>query len=350
MENNYFNRPSTITGPPSQSLRRRRSTIQVNHGPTPAMPPLPLPNPTVQQRCILSDSTNTKTTPLPSAKQRSNIASTSGTKSIAVQGSTMEPTSVMPTNLTIYGHVDQQLDSTVRTLRKQNVGIVIHDDAEMYRILQELEALTTYNDKGKRKGKGKENQNPSTHVGDKGNSATRSVIAQRARRENERIERALTNTTQSLQPKLFPGLNPRRSQHCNVEHDRKRARFSQDVSFSLPTNYQFLPLLQKCHSNDSGLHTLAVNLFEAVFRLDRHTNSPKNVVQPSIETEDMRSHIQSLPETGMMQLLSITKFIVRTEEIYVRTGLRWPGYLDIDSSTFCRLMLRMFKAVRDDRG
>ncbi|KAM7483453.1 hypothetical protein LguiB_008036 [Lonicera macranthoides] len=280
----------------------------------------------------------------------------------------MEPTSVMPTNLTIYGHVDQQLDSTVCTLLKQNVGIVIHDDAEMYRILQELEALTTYNEKEKRKGKGKENQDPSTPVGDKGNSATRSVIAQRARRENKRIERALTNTTQSLQPKFFPGLNPRRSQHCNVEHDRKRARLSQDVSFSLPMNYKFLPILQKCHSNDSGLHTLAVNLFEVVFRLDRHTNSPKNVVQPSIETEDIRSHVQSLPEYVRPQHTSnpinwddaVIEYnkIHRTDRrgwrmknrIYVRTGLRWPGYLDIDSSTFCRLMSRMFKAVRDDRG
>ncbi|KAM7518501.1 hypothetical protein LguiB_017463 [Lonicera macranthoides] len=339
METNSFNQPSTITGPP---LRRRRSTVQVNHGPTPAMPPLRLPNPTVQQRRMLFDSTNTNTTALSSAKQRSNIASTSGTKSIAVQSSTMEPTSVMPTNLTIYGHVDQQLDSTVRTLRKQNVGIVIYDNAEMYRILQEskkrklealttynekgkrkgkgkenqdpstpvskkrkLEALTTYNEKGKRKGKGKENQDPSTPVisthrvllvGDKGNSASRSFLAQRARRENERIERALTNTTQGLQPKFFSGLNPRCSQRCNVEHNRKRARFSPDVSSSLPTNFQFLPLLQKCRSNDSGLQTLAVNLFENVFGLDHHTNSPENVVQPSIETEDMRSHVQSLPE------------------------------------------------------
>ena len=37
--------------------------------------------------------------------------------------------------------VDQQLDSTIRALRKQNVGIVIHDDAEMYRILQEVRKI-----------------------------------------------------------------------------------------------------------------------------------------------------------------------------------------------------------------
>ncbi|KAM7492881.1 hypothetical protein LguiB_027490 [Lonicera macranthoides] len=280
MKNNYFDRPSTIARPPSQPLRRRRSTIQVNRGPTPAMPPLPLPNPTVQQRRILSNSTNTKTMPFPSAKQLSNIASTSGTKSIAVQSSTMEPTSVMPTNLTIYGHVDQQLDSTVRTFRKQNVGIVIHDDAEMYRILQEsknrkLEALTTYNEKGKRKGKGKENQDPSTPV---------------------------------------------------------------------------------------------VSIHRVLLVLDRHTNSPKNLVQPSIKTEDIRSHVQSLPgyvrpqhtpnpinwDDAVVEYNKIHRTDKRgwrmNNRIYVRTGLRWPRYLDIDFSTFCRLMLRMFKAVRDDRG
>lgn len=38
--------------------------------------------------------------------------------------------------------VDQQVDSTIRTLRKQNVGIIIHDDAKMYCIFQEVRKNT----------------------------------------------------------------------------------------------------------------------------------------------------------------------------------------------------------------
>ncbi|KAM7467604.1 hypothetical protein LguiB_015166 [Lonicera macranthoides] len=29
--------------------------------------------------------------------------------------------------------------------------------------------------------------------------------------------------------------------------------------------------------------------------------------------------------------------------IFIRVGAQWPGYVDIETSTFCRLMLRMLK-------
>ncbi|KAM7507379.1 hypothetical protein LguiA_017832 [Lonicera macranthoides] len=130
-----------------------------------------LPNQNIVHRCVLSESTNISRMPLPSMKQSSNLASTSGTKQISGKITTQEPKSLMPTNLTVYGHVDQQLESTIRILRQQNVGIVIHDEAEMHRTLQESkkrkrEAMTPYKGKGKGKGKqnDKENQCPSIPV------------------------------------------------------------------------------------------------------------------------------------------------------------------------------------------
>ncbi|KAM7489743.1 hypothetical protein LguiB_027227 [Lonicera macranthoides] len=53
----------------------------------------------------------------------------------------------------------------------------------------------------------------------------------------------------------------------------------------------------------------------------------------------MSYHVQSLPEYVRLQHTP--------DPIYVRTGLKWPTYLDMDTSTFCNLMLRMLKAVRD---
>ena len=101
-----------------------------------------------------------------------------------MKSTTLEPRTLMPTNLTVYGHVsyfsfflfiplcnlkfiylfnsasyftvfdacifqvyiflcmylkiDQQLESTIRILRQQNVGIVIRDEAYMHRTLQEV--------------------------------------------------------------------------------------------------------------------------------------------------------------------------------------------------------------------
>ena len=46
------------TNPSNQPLHHCRSTARVNLGPNPAMPPLPLPNPIIHPRRILSNSTN----------------------------------------------------------------------------------------------------------------------------------------------------------------------------------------------------------------------------------------------------------------------------------------------------
>ena len=136
-----------------------------------------------------------------------------------------------------------------------------------------------------------------------------------------------------MQPRFFPGLNPRDAQISNVERESKRARFSPVISYSLPMNLHNLSHHRKFRfdeiasgtANTSRWHPLAINLFETIFELECQSNYiqslPENVVLQQTPS------IQSLPgpvqDTIFIQdaMLQHTPGLVIQPNIYSPTSL-----------------------------
>ncbi|XP_028087782.1 uncharacterized protein LOC114288471 [Camellia sinensis] len=97
-------------------------------------------------------------------------------------------------NITIFGHMDGDLRRTVQFLQERNVNVVIHDehDLNVIRVREAKEkeiakALLKKNEKTTVSGKGKEN---ACSVAHNNNVISKAALAQRARRERKRNDKA----------------------------------------------------------------------------------------------------------------------------------------------------------------
>ncbi|KAM7465713.1 hypothetical protein LguiB_013275 [Lonicera macranthoides] len=195
----------------------------------PPPPPLPQPPPPQLPPTLLT----LPVMPLLS-RARLSVASVSGTKNVCT------PTTSpfwMPTNLTIYGHVDAELKGTVCALRQQNVGIVIREESEILRIAKESNKRKLPADY-EGKGKGKENKSPSVLTPPPVvNGISRYVIAAHARKLNkcnprqsaQRSRREQEKLTKLSKARVFPGL----SENNIVSKKSKFTMNLQPIPFSI---------------------------------------------------------------------------------------------------------------------
>ncbi|KAM7465616.1 hypothetical protein LguiB_013178 [Lonicera macranthoides] len=265
--------------------------------------------------------------------------------------------------------VDAELKGTVCALQKQNVGIVIREESEIIRIAKENNKRKLPADYGG-KGKGKENKSrsvltPPPMV----NGLSRYVIAAHARKLNkcnprQSAQRPPTNNAMSCDQ--FSGdiieSQPNSTFATLSQHDI-------DSVQSLPDNIMLLqtPAHVDQHNNSSLdvlCHTKSQNLPTCAQSMPNlpHTvqdNIISGSINSSISRYDRPNPISecriddpsALPETDWDDVAAEWKRINNTDRrgwgihnrIFIRVGAQWPGYVDIETSTFCRLMLRMLK-------
>ncbi|KAM7490161.1 hypothetical protein LguiA_033082 [Lonicera macranthoides] len=322
--------PPTLLAPPVTPLLSR-ARLSVASPPTLLAPPV---------------------TPLLS-RARLSVASVSGTKNDLICGfitpvtPTPTPTPVTPPSAgytavpppyPLYPapkKVDAELKGTVCALHKQNVGIVIREESEIIRIAKENNKRKLPADY-EGKGKGKENKSrsvltPPPMV----NGISRYVIAAHARKLNkcnprqsaQRSRREQEKLTKLSKARLFPGL----SENNVVSKKSKFTMNLQPIPFSIdllstkigpPTN------------NAISCDQFSGDIIE----------SQPNSTFATLSQHDINS-VQSLPDNIMLLQTPahVDQHNNSSLDIFIRVGAQWPGYVDIETSTFCRLMLRMLK-------
>ncbi|KAM7459416.1 hypothetical protein LguiA_036410 [Lonicera macranthoides] len=100
-------------------------------------------------------------------------------------------------------------------------------------------------------------------------------------------------------------------------------------SQNLPTCAQSMPNLP--HTVQDNIISGSIN--SSISRYDR----PNPISECRIDDPS------ALPETVIINNEPSPMLYPCRHSIFIRVGAQWPGYVDIETSTFCRLMLRMLK-------